>query len=336
MKALIFHGPGQMTYEDVPQPRIGRKDVLMRVRAVGICGTDLHIYRGGLPVAPHSIIGHEFSGTVAAMGTDVHHVHVGDPIVAEHVVNCGTCPYCKTGKSNLCPYAQIIGVQRPGALAQYIGLPASMVYKLPDTISFEEGALIEPLSIALYAVREAGFLLDKRVAVVGQGPIGLLVDQVLTAAGALVTGIDIRPDTLAFAKQKGWIRHAIRTGKGSVPNRVLKLTPDGYDIVFEAVGNEVTAQMSLDITRRNGSVYLLGVFGSPAQLNLMQLVKKELKVFGSWTCANAFQDTIELVSRKKIDLKSLITHRFPLRDAARAFSDAGSYKGRRLKTVIMV
>lgn len=336
MKALIFQGKERMVYGSVPKPSIGRGDVLMRVRAVGICGTDLHIYRGGLPVPKRSVIGHEFSGTVAKVGKDVHHVKVGDHIVAEHVVNCGKCTYCKTGKPNLCPNAQIIGVQRPGALAEYLALPGSLVYKLPREVSFAEGALIEPLSIAVYAVREAGFLLDKRVAVIGQGPIGLLVDQVLTAAGALVTGIDLRPNTLAFAKKKGWIRHTIRTGKDTVADRIMKITPEGYDLVFEAVGSEATAQMSLDIARRNGNVYLLGVFGSPAQLNLMQLIKKELKVFGSWTCANAFPDTIELVARKKIDLKSLITHVYPLRDGARAFTDAGHYTGNRIKTVITI
>lgn len=334
MKALVFLGKEKMVYENIPKPSIGPTDVLMRIKAVGICGTDLHIYRGGLPVPKRAVIGHEFAGIIEKVGKEVHNVKVGDHVVGEHVVTCGRCVYCKNGKPNLCAKAQVIGLHRPGALAEYLSIPGALVYRIPKSLDFKEAALMEPLAIALYAVREAGFLLDKRVAVIGQGPIGLLVDQVLTAAGALVTGIDVRPHTLAFAKKRGWIRHTIN-GKGdNVTDRVKKITPDGYDIVFEAVGTSATAEMSMEVARRNGTIFLLGVFSSPAQLNLMNIVKKELKIFGSWTCANVFPDTIDLVARGKVDLKHLITNVYPAKEGVRAFKDASSYTGTRLKSVI--
>ncbi len=334
MKALIYLGKEKLSYESVPKPKIGPTDVLMKIKSVGICGTDLHIYRGGLAVPKRAIIGHEFSGIVEAIGKEVHNIKKGDHVVAEHVVSCGKCFYCKAGKPNLCSRAEVIGLHRPGALAEYLAIPAQLVYPIPKSIDFNVAALIEPLSIALYAARESGFLLDKRVAVVGQGPIGLLLDQVLDAAGALVTGIDVRDSALNFAKKHGWIRHTINSKKDNVVKRMRDIKIEGFDIVYEVVGTEATAEMSFEIARRDGNVFLLGVFSSPAKLNMMNIVKKELNVFGSWTCANVFPSAIELVARQKVDLKSLITHRYQAKDGAQAFAEANSYSDNRIKTVV--
>jgi len=334
MKALLFNGKEKIVFGTSQKPKIGNHDILMKIKAVGLCGTDLHIYRGGLAVPKKSVIGHEFSGIVAEIGREVHNVKVGDHVVGEHVVTCGKCSYCKVGKPNLCAKAQVIGLQRPGALAEFLSIPANLVYKIPNNIPFTVAALVEPLSIALYAVREAGFLLNKRVAVVGQGPIGLLVDQVLKSAGALVTGIDIRDSALAFAKKKGWVRHTIRPSKDNPEECVKKITPEGYDVVFEVVGLESTTELALEIARRHAKVYLLGVFSAPSKINLMNIVKKELQVFGSWTCANVFPEAIELLARNEVDLKSLITNVYQAKDGAQAFKDASSYQGNRIKSVI--
>ena len=335
MRALVFRGKNKIEYATVPIPTVGDSDILMKIKSVGICGTDLHIYRGGLDVKSGIVPGHEFSGVVAAVGRNVRNVSVGERVVGEHVVACKKCEYCKMGKPNLCVNRQIIGVHRPGALAEYLAIPAELVFSFPKGVSFDEAALIEPLSIAVYAVREAGFLLNKRVAVVGQGPIGLLVDQVLTAAGALVTGLDIRRHTLQFAKEKGWVHHTINTMTQNLKKRMKEIkSPNGFDIVFEVVGLEATAEMSLKIARSSGQVFLLGVFSSPARVNLMNIVRKELQVSGSWTCAFAFLDSIDLLARGKVDLKSLITHRYAAKDGAQAFAEAESYTNHRIKTII--
>jgi len=334
MKALIFQGKEKIIYADIPKPVIGPDDVLMQIKSVGICGTDLHIYRGGMKMPKNAIIGHEFSGIVAKIGKNVRNVTVGQRVVGEHVVTCGKCSYCKMGRPNLCTRAQVIGLHRAGALAQYLSIPASLVYPFPKSISFDEAALIEPLSIALYAVKESGFLLDKRVAVVGQGPIGLLVDQILTSAGAFVTGIDIRSTALSFAKSHGWIKHAINSKTESVEKRMKEIRIEGFDLVYEVVGTEATAEMSFQIARRAGRVFLLGVFSSPTKITMMNIIKKELGVFGSWTCAHTFPDAIDLVAREKVDLKSLITHTYTAADAPQAFVEASSYADKRIKTVI--
>ena len=335
MKALVYADKEKMEIRDVPKPAIGPDDILMKVKSVGICGTDLHIYRGGLDIPRGTIPGHEFSGIVTEVGKKVTNVQKGDRAVAEHVVSCGKCDYCKMGKPNLCGHSKIIGLHLSGALAKYVRVPANLVYPFPNSMTFDEAALIEPLSIALYAAREAGFLLDKPIAVLGQGPIGLLLDQVLAAAGALVTGIDVRPNTLAFAKKMGWAHHTINSRLQNLRARMKEIkSADGFDMVFEAVGIEKTAELAFDITRRDGNVYLLGVFSAPVRINMMNIIKKELNIHGSWTCAFSFPDSIDLVARKKVDLKSLITHTYPFANAVTAFKEANSYTHNRLKTII--
>ncbi|MEW6610615.1 MAG: alcohol dehydrogenase catalytic domain-containing protein [Patescibacteria group bacterium] len=334
MKALVYTKPHTIVFKEVPYPKIKPNEVLIRVKSVGICGTDLHIYSGGMQLPTPLIIGHEFSGVVWKTGASVKKFEKGDRVVAEHVVSCGICRYCRRGRPNLCAYAQVIGLHRSGALAEYVAVPETLVYPFPKGMSFDEAALIEPLSIAYYAAQEIGLVLDARVAVIGQGPIGLLVDQVLKAAGAYVIGIDIQDTRLQFALRRKWVDKAVNSTKQNVADVISALTKDGVDIAVEAVGHAASAELSLEITRQHGTVVLLGVFESPASLNLMHLVKKELTVRGSWTCAFAFPQSIELVAQGKIDLKSLITHRYAASEGARAFREAFSYRKGRIKTII--
>ncbi len=328
MKAAVFLGPKKIEIRNVPQPKIKANEVLMQSKSIGICGTDLHIYSGGYKVPKGSILGHEFSGVIVKVGSKVKKFKVGDRIVGEHVIPCGRCEFCKKGKPNLCSQVEIIGVGKPGALGEYVAIPEDLCYKIPKNISFEEAALIEPLSISVYALKQAGQLLDRDVAVVGQGPIGILLDQLLKVAGARVVGFDVLQHRLKFVKRKKWVDAVVNSSKD------IKKWYDKFDRVFEVVGKEVTAQMSIDIARRDGDIFLVGVFGEPAKINLMQVVKKELNMYGSWTCAFTFPEAISLVAQGKIDLKSLITHRYSIDEVGRAFKEASQYSEDRIKTVI--
>jgi len=334
VKALVYKGPENIEYADLPRPDIKDDEVLMRIKTVGICGTDLHIYKGKMEVTTPLVMGHEFSGVVEEIGAAVKNLKKGDRVVGEHVVPCRVCHYCLIGKPNLCPNAKVIGLHRAGALAEYLAIPANLVYVIPDELGFDEAALIEPLTIALYAIRESGLLLDKNVAVIGQGPIGLLLDQAVKSAGGNVTGIETQAHRLAFAKDKKWIDSAIDASSQDVPAAIEKLFPGGVDVAIEAVGRQTTAQTALDIAMRAGRVLLLGVFEEPSKLDLMSIVKKELHVHGSWTCAFSFPEAIDLVAKGKIDLKSLITHRYEAKDGAQAFRDSIGYLDNRIKTVI--
>lgn len=336
MKALVYAGKKKMVLKSIPKPTVKADEALLKIKSVGICGTDLHIFNGGTATKPGTVIGHEFSGIVAAVGRHVTNVKKGDRVVAEHVVSCGKCYYCLRGQPNLCVKASVLGIDRAGALAEFMVVPAKLVYRFPASLSFDEAALIEPLTIALFAVSAAGFLLEKRVAVIGQGPIGVLLDQVLEAAGARVIGIDVMDARLGFAKKKGWAHHVLNSSSKTFWKQYQAIAGMGVDAVFEAVGKDATANLSFELPRRDGNVYLLGVFEKPATIDLMKLVKKELNVFGSWTCSFSFPAAIELVAEKKIDLKSLITHVYRFEDGVKAFEESASYTGNRIKTIIRV
>lgn len=330
MLAAQYLGPKKIKLTEIAKPKIKADEVLMRTKAVGICGTDLHIYNGGLDLPTPLVLGHEFSGVIDKVGKKVKAFKAGDRIVAEHVIPCGKCEFCLIGKPNLCSQAKVIGLHRQGALAEYVAIPANLVYKIPSQISFDEAALVEPLSIGVYALRQAGQLLGRKVAVVGQGPIGILINQLLKVAGAYVVGFDVLKHRLKYVKEKKWVDEAIDSSK---PNNIKKWF-DKFDRCFEVVGKEATAQMCINLARRDGDIFLIGVFEAPSRLNLMQVVKKELNIYGSWTCAFSFQESIDLLSQKKIDLKSLITHRYSIDDVERAFREASEYSERRIKTVI--
>ena len=336
MKAAVYQGPQQVNLVELPKPEIANNEVLLQIKTVGICGTDLHIYSGGTNVKPGTVIGHEFFGIVSAVGPAVQNLKVGDRVVAEHVKTCGQCYYCKRGKPELCLKAEVYGLDRAGALAEYMAIPGNLVYPIPDEISDEEAALIEPLTIALFASAQAGQLLEKKVAVVGQGPIGIFLDQVLRSAGALVTGIDVNTNRLDFVRRQGWVHETLNPQDLNFEGQLKEISEVGVDVAFEVVGKEKTAELCIDITRRDGDIFLLGVFEKPAALNLMSVIKKELNIHGSWTCAFSFPEAINLVAERKVDLKSLITHTYDLADVAKAFADASQYSDNRIKTIIRV
>lgn len=335
MKALQYTGPKALSFTDVPYPQIGDNDVLLKTKKVGICGTDLHIYSGGMDLPTPLIPGHEFVGEVAQVGKNVTGIEVGDMAVGEHVVGCGQCVYCKEAKMNLCVKPQVIGIGLPGALAEYVAIPAHLVHVLPKELDTDAGVLVEPLSIAVYAVRKVDVNIGDIVAVVGQGPIGLFLDQILTAAGGTVIGLDIMDARLAFATEHGYIDTAINT-KNEDPIETCKKHTNGYgvDVTFEAVGMEPTVNTAISITRSGGKVGLLGVFSKPTTVDMMQVVKRELQVIGSWTCIFAFEPTIQLLKTGKIKTEGLITHRYKFEDAIKAFEDSANYTDNRIKTVI--
>ena len=335
MKAFQFFDKNDLRLVDLPEPEVADNEVLLKIKKVGICGTDLHIYTGGMPVQTPLVLGHEFVGDVAKVGKDVTKVKVGDRAVAEHVLGCGKCIYCDEGKRNLCKTPTVLGLHKQGALAEYLAVPESLIYRLPEELSYDEGVLVEPLSIAVYAVRKAHVRVGDAVAVIGQGPIGLFVDQVAKSAGATVYGFDKHDNRLQFAQEHKYIHKGLNVTQPDYLNNFQSLlASDGADVVFEAVGSDQSAEMALELARDAGKVLILGVFEHNVQVNMMQIVKKELTVQGSWTCIFAFGPTISLLQSKEVAVNQFITHRYPFADTKKAFDEALTDKGNRIKTVI--
>jgi 2-desacetyl-2-hydroxyethyl bacteriochlorophyllide A dehydrogenase len=335
MKALAYYGKEDLRLVELPRPTISENEILLQIKQVGICGTDLHIYHGGMTVPTPLVMGHEFVGDVVEVGAQVTHLQVGDRAVAEHVMGCGNCDYCSRGQKNLCIAPVVIGLHRSGALAEFMVLPAELVFKLPDGLSYEEGVLAEPLSIAVYAVQKAKLRVGQFVVVIGQGPIGLFLDVVAKERGVKVIGVDVLDARLDYAQQHGFVDYCINSKAEDVLKKIQEITgSDGADVVFEAVGIEPTARMALDVTRRGGEVVMLGVFERDVLVNMMQIVKKELVVSGSWTCLDAFPATIALLETKKIHIDDFITHRYSFDNAIKAFEEASTYGANRIKSVI--
>ncbi len=335
MKALLYFGPKDLRFTDIPKPSIAPDEILMKVKEIGICGTDLHIYSGGMKVPTPLVMGHEFVGEVVEAGSGVKNVKVHDRVVAEHVIGCGKCIYCNQGLKNLCKSPVVIGLHRSGALAEFLSIPANLVFPIPNDLSYDDGVLVEPLSIAVYAMKRAGITKPCNVAVVGQGPIGIFVDQVAKAMGCKVYGFDINDARLAYSQKMGFIDAGLNTGSASYMQDFQKvLGTDGADVVFEVVGREETAQISLNLAKSRGKVVILGVFEHDVSLNMMQIVKKELQVLGSWTCLDSFAETIELIKSKDIDTSTLITHRYTFDNAIKAFEEAFDTSTNRIKSII--
>lgn len=334
MKALQYFGPKDLRLVEIDQPKIKDDEVLMKVKKVGICGTDLHIYSGGMKVPTPLIMGHEFVGEIVEVGSKVANVKVGDRAVAEHVIGCGICKYCLQGKRNLCISPTAIGLHRPGALAEYISLPSGLVYRLPDELSLDEGVLVEPVSIAVYAVRKGEVSVGDEVAVIGQGPIGLLVDYVAKASGGVVYGFDKHDNRLDFARDQGYIQKGLNIANKDYVREFNVEVNDGADVVFEAVGSDTSVELALELTRAGGKVVILGVFEHDVMINMMDVVKKELQVFGSWTCIFSFEETMSLMKNQRIAADKIITHRYKFSDAIQAFEDSLNDKSARIKSII--
>ena len=335
MKALQFFGKRDLRFVDIPIPEIGRNDVLIKVKKMGICGTDLHIYSGGMNVPIPLVMGHEFVGDVVKVGEDVINIKVGDRVVAEHVVGCGKCIYCLKGQKNLCLNPTVIGIHKNGALAEYMNIPSDLVYVLPPELSYDDGVLVEPLSIAVYATRKAQVGENKTVGVVGQGPIGIFVDQVAKSLGAKVYGFDINASRLKSAEEQKYIDRGFNTSDSEYLTKFQAFSgSDGVDVVFEAVGIDATADISIDLVKRGGKVVILGVFEHDVTINMMQIVKKEIELQGSWTCLDSFAETISLIKSRTIDTSKLITNRYKFEDAIKAFEEAADTTTNRIKSVI--
>lgn len=209
-----------------------------------------------------------------------------------------------------------------------------MVFKLPAEFSYDEGVLIEPLSIAVYAVRNSGVEVGQQIAVVGQGPIGLLVDFVAKASGGIVSGFDKHNNRISYAKNHEYIHKGFNITQKDYLKRFKKEAIDGADIVFEAVGSDTSAELAIELARSGGKVVILGVFEHDVMINMMNIVRKELQVYGSWRCIFSFEETMLLMKSQKLDANSLITHSYSFLDAIKAFQEASSDKENRIKSVI--
>jgi L-iditol 2-dehydrogenase len=318
--------------QEVPRPEFSPYEVTVRVRAVGICGSDLRIFNEITPGKKRIIIGHELSGEVADVGAKVHGFKTGDRVATSICIGCASCRYCRKGYFNLCDKLEEIGVTIDGGMAEYVSVPARNVHRLPKAVTLEEATLADPLACSIRGLEMVSIQKDAWVTVLGPGTIGLLAVQIakrVLRARVIVTGT--REDRLALAKRFG-ADHVVDVGQENPVQFILDKTDGGADFAFEATGSGKALEDAFFSTKRNGSIVAMTVH-KQVQINMEPVIRNELKVYGS-ICYNykEFDQALDLIGKKKVDLEHFTRNLFPLKEYDKAFAFAMSRQG--IKTIL--
>jgi L-iditol 2-dehydrogenase len=341
MKALLLSEYGRLEMVEIPTPRPGPDEVLVRVEACGICGSDVHGYDGGSGRrVPPIVMGHEAAGAIAALGPNVSGLHEGDRVTFDSTIYCGVCDYCRAGTVNLCENRQILGVSLPewkraGAFAEYVVVPTRVLYPLPEAVPFAEAAMVEPLAVAVHAVDLTNVKPGDSALVVGAGMIGLLVLQVLRENKvASVIVVDIDDTRLALAKELG-ATHTINAKSADAVAEVLRLTEGaGVAVALEAVGSTPTIKTAIESVRKGGTVTLIGNVTPTAEIPLQIVVSRQIRLQGSSASAGEYPKCIELLASGAVKVKQLITAVAPLEEGASWFSRLHSREPNLMKVIL--
>jgi 2-desacetyl-2-hydroxyethyl bacteriochlorophyllide A dehydrogenase len=327
MKAVMVDEPGSLRVVDVPEPEPGPDDVVVRVGACGICGTDVHIIDGEFPPTVYPIvIGHEFGGEVTAVGENVTGFSVGDRVGVDPTLNCGACYFCQRGMGNLCERWNAVGVaHHPGGFAEYVSVPERVVYPIPDDMTMKAAALIEPVSCVVRGFHRLQPQTGETYLVYGAGPMGLLNAQVARYNGAsLVALIDINPSRLERAKNDFGFEHVATSLED-----LKDIAPRGFDNVIEATGVTKVAEAAIDAVKRRGKLLLFGVCppGEKASYDAFKIYNEEISILGSMAVLNSYGPAIDILSSGAIDTERMVTDTFPIDQFPEALARVRSGQG---------
>ncbi|MEW6358913.1 MAG: NAD(P)-dependent alcohol dehydrogenase [Planctomycetota bacterium] len=334
MKAAVLHKPLDVRIEEVPVPKPGAGEVLVAMRSVGVCGSDVHFYENGrigsFIVREPMILGHESAGQIVALGPGVKNLKVGDRVAVEPGFPCRRCEFCKTGRYNLCP--DVVFYACPphhGAYCEYQAAAADFVFKLPKNVSYDEGAMVEPLAVGMHACNRAHVGPGDRVAILGAGPIGLVTLQSARARGATqLIAVDIDANRLKLARKLG-ATDLVNAAKSDTVKEVKCLTDGGADVVMETAGAVPTTQQAVGCARNGGRIVLVGMPTKDSfEMPVIEAIVKEVSISGLFRYANMYPPSLGLVSSGAIDVKAMITKKFKLEDVPKAL-DFALHQGRK-------
>ncbi len=340
MKALLLSKYRQLEMAEVPTPSAGAGEVLIRVGACGICGSDVHGYDGssGRRIPP-IVMGHEAAGRIATVGAGVTGLAQGDRVTFDSTIYCGACGYCKRGEVNLCDHRQVLGVscgdyRRAGAFAEFVTVPARVVYKLPESISFAEAAMLEAVTVAIHAVSLVEISAESTALVVGAGTIGVLILQALRAAGCKRVFVsDVDATRLKLAKELG--AADVLLADTEVVARILQRTGGlGVDVALEAVGRNETVSAAIASVHKGGTVVLVGNISPDVTLPLQKVVTRQIRLQGSCASAGEYPQAIALMARGAIRVKPLITAVAPLAEGPQWFERLYAREPNLMKVVL--
>ena len=343
MKALLLTAPSKLEYVDFPDPKPADDEVVVRIRACGICGSDIHGWDGSSGRRnPPLIMGHEASGEVVATGSRVKSWRAGDRVTFDSTISCGQCRFCREGQVNLCENRRVVGVspseyKQHGAFAERLAIPDRILYRLPDALPFEQAAMVEPVSIAVHAVQRTKIAPGSTAVVVGSGMIGLLVIQALRWAGAKqVVAVDLADNRLALAQKLG-ATHTINSGKSDAAAEVARITGGlGADTSFEVVGFTPTLNLALNVLKRGCTCVLVGNLSPKTQdFPLQAVVTKEISIVGSCASAGEYPLCLDLIARGVINVTPMIETVAPLAEGGAWFEKLSAKDGGKFMKVIL-
>lgn len=339
MLQQVMTAPGVIEFREIPTPEAGPGQALVKIEKIGICGSDIHVYHGEHPFTKYPITqGHEVSGEIAALGKGVTGFTVGQKVTIQPQVVCGKCWPCRHGKYNLCEELKVMGFQTTGVASRYFAVDASKLTPLPDSMSFDEGAMIEPLAVAVHAVRRAGDVTGKDICVLGAGPIGILVAQVAKGLGARkVMVTDVSQIRLEKAKECGADLCVNTREKDFGQEFVACFGPDKADVIYDCAGNNVTMGQAIQYARKGSTIILVAVFATRGDIDLAVLNDHELDLNTSMMYRDEdYRKAIELVEEGKVHLKPLISKHFAFQDYLAAYQYIDANRETTMKVIINV
>jgi len=342
MKAMLLTAPRKLEMVDFPAPAVAPDEVLVAIKACGICGSDIHGWDGSSGRRnPPLIMGHEASGRIVRVGGNVRGWQPEDRVTFDSTIYCGQCAFCAAGEVNLCENRRVFGVapaqyRQHGAFAEYLAVPARLLYRLPDEVSFPHAAMLEPVAVALHAVQRVRVDASTTTVVVGAGMIGLFVIQALRWKGTReIIAIDLDESRLAKARELGATR-TLLSRNGSVVEEVQRITGGrGADVAFEVVGFEPTLDLAIAAVRKGGACVLVGNLAPRTGFALQQVVTRELSLLGSCASAGEFPQGLELIARGVIKIDPLISGIAPLADGPAWFERLSAKGGSQYLKVIL-
>ncbi len=335
----VMTEPKKITFREIPIPLPGPDQVLVKIKKIGICGSDIHVYHGTHPYTSYPITqGHEVSGEIVSVGEYVKDMSAGQRVTIEPQVFCGRCWPCLHGKYNLCEKLKVMGFQTTGAASEYFAVDASKVTALPDGLSYSEGAMIEPLAVTVHAAKRFPDIKGAKAVVMGCGPIGILLVQSLKAMGASeVLATDISDSRLELAKSLG-ADHVVNTKRHDYAEALLSaFGPDKADVAYECAGSDITMDQAIQNGRKGSTIILVAVFGKTAHVDLAKLNDSEIDLNTSMMYRHEdYVDAIRFVKEGRIQLKPLMSRRFAFMDYLKAYEYIDNNRESTMKVLIDV
>jgi len=314
MKAAVLIDPFNMVIEELPKPKAGEGEIVLKVESCGICGTDLELYRIG-SYTPRAVLGHECCGVIEKIGPGVEGWAVGDRVVVDDVFTCGTCEFCRAGRERMCPNITTLGSQWPGAYAEYTKVPAQALFKLPDNVSVEEGALVQILAVGYHVVQRASVAPDAKALVIGAGPVGLSVLVALRMAGSEDIAVVAKHQVGKDAAHALGASAVIDSATEDLLHEVTQVFSSPPQLVIECVGKSETVLQAMEIAEKEGTVVVVGNCFEEVSLHPITWILKEINIKGSdGTTRDGFLAAIDWLANRKVDATAFITKTITLEE----------------------